>query len=142
MKKLLIVLLSILFVSSNLITSCKKYEEGPAFSLLTKKARITGDWTLESYSVNGEDVTAELKALIGGTIELNIEKDGSYKKNIAGTTDTGKWKFGEDKDDVYFDSNDSKVAEDDYRILKLKSKELWLRQTQSNGDVEIFKFNQ
>jgi len=142
MKKLLIVLISILFVSSNLITSCKKYADGPAFSLLTKKARLTGDWTLKTYTHNGDDVTGGLKALIGGTILLNIEKDGSYKKNVAGTIDEGKWKFGEDKDDVYFDSNDSKVAEDAYRILRLKSKELWLRQTQSNGDVDIYKFEQ
>ena len=138
MKKLLIILISILFISSNLITSCKKYVDGPAFSLLTKKARLTGNWTLQTYTYNGNDLTA----LFGGNFKMNIKKDGTYQTTIGTASDEGKWKFGEDKDDVYFDSNTAGVAEEAYRILRLKNKELWLRQTASNGDEEIYKLKQ
>lgn len=37
--------------------SCKKYEEGPSFSLKTVKARLSGEWQIEKYTVNGIDST-------------------------------------------------------------------------------------
>lgn len=141
MKKLILVICTLAFISTTLITSCKKYEDGPAFSLRTKKARIQGDWELDSYSINGDDVTADMKLLMGANFTLDIEKDGGYK-STGTSTDEGKWKFGEDKDDVYFQSNEAGAKEEAYRILRLKNKELWLKQVQSNGDIHIMKLKQ
>lgn len=123
------------------VTSCKKYEDGPAFSLRTKKARITGEWKIESVTFKGSDVTAATTAILGANYMLEIEKDGKYKI-VGNFPDDGTWKFGEDKDDIYTTSSKAGSVEQSFRILRLMNKELWLRQTASNGDVSIFKYKQ
>ena len=35
---------------------CKKYDEGPGLSLKTKMSRITGEWTIKSWTSNGIDM--------------------------------------------------------------------------------------
>ena len=141
MKKLITVLCALAFISTTLLTSCKKYVDGPAISLRSKKARLQGDWQIDSYSVNGVDKTSELKTLYGANFRWDIEKDGHYK--MSGTfTSSGTWKFGEDKDDVYFLSTDTGSVEESYRILRLANKELWLRQIETNGDTQQLKLKQ
>ncbi|MDI1354736.1 MAG: hypothetical protein PSX36_07450 [bacterium] len=141
MKKLLIVLCALAFISASFFTSCKKYEDGPAISLRTKKARLQGDWQLESFSINEVDQTAAATTQYGSNFTWDIEKDGGYK--MTGTyTDDGTWKFGEDKDDVYFQSSKTGAGEQAYRILRLANKELWLKQVQANGDVKKWKLKQ
>ena len=49
---------SILFLAAAAVTvlnfqSCGKYEDGPSFSLRTKKARLTGEWEL--VKINGKE---------------------------------------------------------------------------------------
>ena len=39
------------------IVSCKKYEDGPAISLMSKKARIANIWKVDVYYLNGKDIT-------------------------------------------------------------------------------------
>ncbi|MGZ3900983.1 MAG: hypothetical protein ACXVNM_14665 [Bacteroidia bacterium] len=121
-----------------IFTGCNKYQDGPKFSLLTKKARLTGDWKIDKVYFNGNDITDAYKTAVGANFVLDIEKDGNYK--VTGNfPDQGKWKFGEDKDDVYFTPNSTGI-EDAERILRLKNKELWLRHTESNGDVKIVHY--
>lgn len=116
------------------VASCSKYEDGPAFSLLSKKERLCGDWELETALYNDVDYTASFLTFAGANYRVDIEKDGGYRIEGA-NPDEGTWEFGEDKDDVRFKSNNSSVGESSYRILRLKSKELWVKQTQTNGDV-------
>lgn len=124
----------VLSLSAVLFTSCNKYQDGPKFSLLTKKQRLTGDWKVEKVLFNGSDITSLYNTAVGSNFVLDIEKDGKYK--VSGNfPDEGTWKFGEDKDDVYFQSNTAGSKEDAERILRLKNKELWLKHTESNGDV-------
>src|SRR4051812_28004631 len=110
-----------LAIFTTILSSCGKYEEGPKISLRSKKARLSGDWTLEKLTYDGVDVTSS----IGGTVMLDIEKDGGYKSTFNGTvSDEGKWELGEDKDDVFMTSNDTGSVKESYRILKLKNKEM------------------
>lgn len=48
------ILSSIILVS--LLGGCKKYDEGPFVSLRSKQARLTGEWSLTSQSVNETDI--------------------------------------------------------------------------------------
>ena len=48
--------LSVVAVS---ISSCGKYEEGPKFTLLSKKARITNTWKFTKSENNGIDNTPD-----------------------------------------------------------------------------------
>lgn len=139
MKKYILTGVIALFSIAVVTTSCNKYEDGPAFSLLTKKMRITGDWTLDSYTSDGQDITSAVQTLWGAA-EWQIEKDGKY--HITGNiNENGTWELGEDKDDVRFDP-DGNDPEESYRILRLKNKELWLRYTNANGTYDIMKLKQ
>lgn len=141
MKKQLFIYLLLTSLVLITIPSCKKYVEGPKFSLLTKKARLTGEWVLESYSVAGVDETDSQKALLGANFVWEIEKDGKYmmRGNIS---QDGAWKLGEDKDDIRFTPDGSPSVTVSYRILRLSSKELWLRYTNPLGEYEITKLKQ
>lgn len=126
----LLVLASVAFV----MPSCKKYEDGPTVSLLTKKSRLCGEWVIDKYYVNDVDQTSLYMTLVGNNFVWEIEKDGTYKQSGNGT-DNGTWELGEDKDDVRFQSSAANSTEVSYRILRLKSKELWLKYTAPNGDI-------
>jgi hypothetical protein len=132
-----------LFVAAAAImTACSKYEEGPKFSLRTKKARITNEWVVEevTYTQGGTtaDITSDYKELAGDYV-LEIEKDGVYRTE-GNYPDKGTWDMGEDGDDLYLQSDEPNSDEESFRITRLKSKELWMKQTQENGDVVYFKF--
>lgn len=51
MKKIIILLI----VIAGITEGCKKYEDGPWFSLRSAKNRLYGEYTLTQYTVNGED---------------------------------------------------------------------------------------
>ena len=139
MKTLIKSITAIAVIASFTFASCGKYEEGPKISLRSKKARLCGDWTLEKYTYDGVDMTSS----IGGTVMVDIEKDGGYKSTFNGNvTEEGKWELGEDKDDVFMTSNDTGAVKESYRILKLKNKEMVLKHTESTGKVSEFEYNQ
>jgi hypothetical protein len=116
-----------------LFSGCKKFEDGPLLSLRTKKSRISGNWKIGSATYNGNDQTELYQGIIS---EWEIKSSGSYSiKSISGASDNGTWEFGEDKDDVYFKSDSPANPEQSFRILRLKHKDVWLRQILTNGSV-------
>ena len=54
MKKHLITLAALLFLCA---PACKKYDEGPALSLRSKKSRIANKWKVDKLFKNGVDST-------------------------------------------------------------------------------------
>lgn len=103
-----------LVIGASFFTTCKKGKDDPAFSLLTRKARLAGDWTVESgtvsftylfrpdppynelYSFTGSDLklnTTEFNqtpTIYVGKYLLNLtfKKDGSFSltETITGTS--------------------------------------------------------
>ena len=139
-------IIAILFAGALVTTSCSKYEDGPKLSLLTKKSRLCGDWKIQSvsYTPNGgseTDITSFVNSAVGSAYEFQIEKDGNYKQT-GNVNESGTWKFGEDKDDVTFTPSTAGSTADTYRILRLKSKELWLKETATDGSITITKLKQ
>jgi hypothetical protein len=117
-------LLAVAFV----LGSCSKYEEGPAFSLRTKKARVAGTWKVEKY-VDSDGTTSYPDSDENGTVELT--KDNTVKANFpffgSQVTVSGEWEFIKDKEwlRIILDFNGEKDVEDS-KILRLKNDELWL----------------
>jgi Lipocalin-like domain len=138
MKKLLFAFFTTAMLSLT-FSSCGKYEDGPKLSLASKKSRLSGEWKLEKALHNEIDITSFLAPTYG---TMKIEKDGKYTMTHSGLADTGTWKLGEDKDDITFTDDGPGAVPATYRILRLKSKELWWKQTQANGDVDEFHFKQ
>lgn len=124
-------------VGTFLLSSCNKYSEGPTFSLLTRKARIVNDWTLESYTKDGTE-------LYDQTYEFNIsiEKDGTYSMSIItpnlgqlqSETSHGTWEFDNDQSSVTLLEEGSIIGVS-YDIVQLQNKNLKLRQTDFNNAV-------
>jgi hypothetical protein len=140
-KAVALLIITICFIN----ISCSKYEDGPKFSLRTKKARLAGNWSIDKVTDNGTDVTSQTVAAVGTGYRFNIEKDGKFKETGDGFSKSGSWTLGEDKDDVSFKyDNDTTIPNGTltYRILKLKNKELWLRHTATNGAQEITHLKQ
>jgi hypothetical protein len=142
MKKNIFIGLIALFTLAFTITSCNKYEDGPKFSLLTKKSRLANDWVIESATVTSANgSTNNITSGFSGQV-LTIEKDGKYTWTTSSGSDSGTWTLGEDKDDIRLISSASGSQEISYRILRLKSKELWWKHTDTNADVYEMHFKQ
>lgn len=142
MKKNLIPGLIALLCVAFTVTSCNKYEDGPKLSLLTKKSRLANTWIVEKATTTSTNGSVADNTAYFSSYTLTIEKDGKYTATLGSFTDSGTWTLGEDKDDIRMLSNISGSTEESYRILRLKSKELWWKQTQSNGDVDEMHFKE
>ncbi len=132
---------SLLFASFALLflASCGKYENGPGFSLRSKKARIVGNWTVEKYYEDGVDVTSDVLS-DGTSIIIEFKDDGSYSSTITNTiwgqsVETGTWDLSEDKE--YFTTTDSDGEVSTVRILRLTNDEIWFEDTSSETVDEI-----
>lgn len=121
---------STLFLAATIVTvlnfsSCSKYEEGPMFSLRTKKARITGEWEIVR-------IGTEVYPQNGYSLEMEFEKDGDLKYTYSyGTysyTYLGEWEFSSDKEelDIIFENQVQS-----FEIIKLKNDEVWLEDPQN-----------
>lgn len=119
-----------------LISSCKKYEDGPFMSLRSKTARVINTWVIESATRNNVAITSEYEAYT-----LYLEKDSKanlqYKIDDFGLdlilSASGTWALEEAKENLRlnFENDDFDRY---YQILRLKENELWLREIGYNGD--------
>lgn len=131
LKLSFVAVLAVLFVFS----ACSKYEEGPAFSLLTKKARITGEWQVDEVIVNGTALT-ELDDYAG---TMTFEKDGTGSYSNAGVTSETEWEFSDDKEAVKVKMKFLGVWTDwtETEILRLTNSEFWTTETTLGVTTEI-----
>jgi hypothetical protein len=113
------------------IESCKKYPEGPALSLRSRKQRVANTWKVENYKVNGTDYTS----LVADYIET-YSKDGNYSYSWGSLAGTGTWAFTNNDSEIQLTgiSNQS-----NYRliILKLEEKEFWYYYMDGNDRKEF-----
>lgn len=123
MKKLAIAFLFLGLVFS----SCKKYVDGPKISLRTHTQRLTGNWTIEAATYNGNDIMSLFK-----TSEKMVFL---HSKRWGYDGDYGTWSLGEDGDDVTLTSDFSGTQPKAYRILRLMNTSLWLKYTDPSGNI-------
>jgi hypothetical protein len=131
--------LSILFaaVAVVLLASCGKYDNGPGFSLRSKKSRVVGEWTIESAAQAGVDITSSVT--FGGTVNEKFDKDGVYTytydytvlgQHINGSA-TGTWALSDDKSTLDVTNGSGNVSSS--KILRLTNKEMWLEESDGSG---------
>ena len=128
-KVLSLAMLALVFVMG----SACKYEEGPALSLRTKKARISGEWKIDkAFDENGEEV--ELDEFSKASTQ-EFTKDNDYTVRIEGDEFLeGTWEFSDDKEKVIIKFEFfGETQTNEIRILRLKNNELWLEG--EDGDV-------
>ncbi len=139
MKKLAIIF-TIVAATAMILSSCGKYEEGPAFSLLPKTSRITGTWTLTEITTDG--VVEDLE---GMTMTQTLEKDGTGSASVSWSgftfsTDL-EWEFNDTKEALRVRTKDADATEWDEwsesTITKLTNSECWIEDTDTENNVTI-----
>jgi len=130
MKKFLV-----LALLSLVVVSCGKYEEGPGFSLISKKNRITNTWTLNARTTNGQTTS-----LSNFTAQIIINEDESYnvKTTLFGfplPEENGTWKFSTDKLQLLTTPNGSSNA-GSWDIVRLTKDKLKVKYI-SSGDTLV-----
>jgi hypothetical protein len=112
-------LLGLSLITIALMTGCKKYDDGPSFSLLSRKSRLANTWTPESCTYDGTDCTS---GLLSGSWQQVFEKDGDYRFSFDGYSESGKWEFVSDDEQVRVTVGSDITT---ITLLRLTSKELW-----------------
>ncbi len=141
MKK--VILLALLGASIVLSEAgCKKYEDGPGISFVSRKDRISNTWKIEQVTQNGEDVTVQYNSN-NANFRYDINKNGSI--TASGTVlsipynVSGSWTFQSNDEEIRVSfPNTGDVV---YIILRLKQKELWLKEV-NNGNTYEYHFIQ
>ena len=151
LKQITFFLIAIVFIT---IAACKKYPDGPSFSLYTKQQRLCNGWDVFSFTVNGYDSTAYLRSQpFYGKFDFLAQKgdEAAYFGyiGIGGYEGGGHWYFGSDKTTVLIESTyDSaypgtvgpyRIGTWQWDIMRLEKKELWLKTTY-NGKEYFVKF--
>ena len=117
------IILSSLLIIAIIITGCKKYEDGPAFSLLSKKQRLIGEWEVTEFKINGIDaigsiyVDLEMTFYADGDCEFDYWLSNDFGGSMNRTK--GEWEFSGDKEEVEIDWNDYSIADDEIEITRL-----------------------
>jgi len=98
MRNLIFVLLTLF------ATSCGKYDEGPDFSLRTRKARLVGTWQLEKIFINGTLHQFSVNSYTN--LEIKKNKDTFTLNSFDASSGQysvqfGDWEFVEKKKVLY-----------------------------------------
>lgn len=119
----------ILSLSLPLVQSCNKYPDGPKFTVLTKKERMQGQWDLQETDHANGTVTYD-----GYKDIMELTEDFDYSYTSGNITINGEWDFVSDKEKVIFKIGNVNLT---YKIMRLKSKELWL---QDESTMDVMKY--
>ena len=127
------------------LAGCGKYEDGPNFSLLTKKQRLTGDWEMTKWvPYTGSNTIGD-----GMEVEMEFDEDGDFNLKIKSTytdnygysytysySEGGDWEFSSDKEEVELDF-DNEGDDWEIEITRLTNKEFEGEITNDDSDGTI-----
>lgn len=121
-------LLFVALISTIILSECKKYDDGPRISLLSKKSRLANAWKYEKViDQSGHDVPFATDYFI------EFKKDGNVIETYGNNIYPGTWLFATNKEDIVLNvPADTRTVS----ILRLKSKELWLTD-QSHAEYHL-----
>jgi len=119
--------------------SCK-YEDGPSFSLRSKKARVVNAWFIDRVYENGVDKTEDYKTAFVN-YQFQIKKDDNFiltyrPYNVGNYEQKGTWKFSDDKANFVF-TPEGTSDQNTWKIMRLKHNEFWVTANLNNKDVEL-----
>ncbi len=134
------------------LASCGRYEEGPGFTLRSKKSRLAGDWKVAEITVNGQTtIDGEPTLPSGYSLDFTFEKDGNftlssqYPDGAAGSasTEKGTWELKDDSLVLVYPSDNN--YRESLRIVRMTNSELWLDDTYTDPsdqskEVTQYKF--
>lgn len=130
-----------------LFVACTKYENGPDFSLLSRKERLTNNWTVEQAIFLGGDsakgdVACNFQEMYP-RYQFNIGEDEQYTMSYHKTEqnmshESGTWAFANGKEHFSTTCNSGTIT--DYEILRLTKNNLWVRFAFQGNQWELHMF--
>jgi hypothetical protein len=136
-----------IFIFITILFSACKYEKGPFISFYSKKHRVVNSWNYKAVYRNGLNIT---EGKINGDIiysQSSIGFDESGKASTIITINTGNntisknqyngvWYFEEAKEKIVVKFDFGAIPDQEYKIIKLKEKEMWLENYLDNNLYE------
>ncbi len=139
MKSINLKIVALGLLAISLFPACNKYEDGPGFSLASRKSRMANNWKIDRAYDDGDDVTANYERY-----ELDLGKSGSARlstsSDFGGITfsaeTNGNWEFANKDEDLVldFENNDADAT---YQILKLERSDLWIRKKGDDQELHL-----
>jgi hypothetical protein len=129
----LIILSGLMFAG---IQSCKKYEEGPLISLVSRTERVANTWIVDNYKLNGTDYTS----LVSGYQET-YTTGGDYSYHWGLFSGTGGWAFKNNDAEIQITGFEDQSSQT-LVILKLEEKQFWYYYMDGNDKKEFHMVQQ
>lgn len=139
----------LLFLAS-VLTTCKKYPEGPAFSLWSKTWRLEGSWDVEAFLIDGMDSTSQLTCTKYGIYNQEGNRNVRSSGCIGSSNTDSDWHFENHRNNllisVDFLNSSAKTpfpktkplsSYISWEIQRLTRKELWLKKNYNNKEYYI-----
>jgi hypothetical protein len=126
-------------LAATALGSCQKYEEGPAVSLTPREDRVANTWVIAYAEENGENVSSDFDQY---ELYLKTDRDATLTASYTAfgtdfnTTTNGTWNFTNDDENIRFDYEDDD-QDNEFRILRLKSDELWLQDIDQDLELHL-----
>ncbi len=125
----LLTLMALVAISG--LQSCKKYSNGPGLSFVSRAERVSNEWKVDNYKINGADFTS----LVNGYLET-YTKGGDYSYSWGVLNGTGKWKFQNNDSEIKLNGTDGQSSRT-LTILKLEEKAFWYSYMEGNDKHEL-----
>ncbi|MES2628662.1 MAG: hypothetical protein V4616_06800 [Bacteroidota bacterium] len=137
MKSISLKVLAVTLLGLSVLPACNKYEDGPGFSLRTRKARMVNNWKIDRAYDDGDEVTDNYDNYeldLGKSESATLRSKGSFAGIDFNVSTSGTWRFiNKDEElDLNFENDDFDQV---YEILKLENDALWLRER--GDDLEL-----
>lgn len=129
MKKQLTILFTSLVFATGVITSCKKFEDGPLIRTNTVKGAVSKKWTLDKVLINDEDKTFNYSSYVE-----EYRNDGVLTISENGNFYQGTWELSDDKKYV---TQQIGWPYNKVYILRLSRNEFWYSFIKNNKKYEI-----
>ena len=115
-------ILGIFLITIFIFSSCRKYEEGPNVSLVSKKERVSGLWQCQTMYNGDQDVTEQYPDYCS-SCQYAFYKDGNGIFYHKGWNTYFTWKFSIDKEQIIINFQDG--VSETWKLLRLTNKEMW-----------------
>lgn len=130
-KKQFLVIAVIISLMISGFQSCKKYEDGPLISFISRTERVSNTWKVDNYKVNGTDYTS----LVTGFKET-FTSDGKYFYDWGMISGTGTWAF-QNKDEEIKITGTNNQKDRVLFITKLEEESFWYFYTDDDDKNEF-----
>lgn len=155
MKKIIISGMVVLSIST--FNGCKKYDEGPAISLRSKKERVVAEWEVKSYTDNGQNILVSsysdnLTCQSGGSVHYTetynttrfvwtFYKNGKWNYQITSSDKTLDYNTSSSLCGAYYDNTtDNQTENGTWKFISDKEKlELFYN---SGGTIETWEIKE